>query len=124
LMTDYQEAAEGEWGCAPDSMSLAACSTRCLDEGCDPSLNMTDQEVNGMIAGEMMMSGVDEALDASVDEDVNQERSPTPTAQSNQTNQSNQGSNCQTILGSFSLYQSLLLFLSICWLSMRRRWTI
>ena len=41
LMESYQEAAGGNWGCAVDQPSLIACSTRCLAEGCDPSLNMT-----------------------------------------------------------------------------------
>lgn len=41
LMTGYQEAADGAWGCAPSSQSVMACATRCLDAECDPSRNMS-----------------------------------------------------------------------------------
>lgn len=47
LMESYQVAAEGTWGCEDSSPSLAACSTRCLAEGCDPS-----QNISGEVAGE------------------------------------------------------------------------
>ena len=75
LMASYEEAAEGEWGCAADSPSVLACSTRCLAEGCDPSMNMVVQE-NGVNAGAMnqnsneqpnMGSGVDQSSEQGVD---------------------------------------------------------
>ncbi len=44
LMREYQEASEGQWGCDDQSPSLMACSSRCLDEGCDPAQNNQSPE--------------------------------------------------------------------------------
>ena len=81
LMTDYQEAAEGTWGCADDSPSVLACSTRCLAEGCDPSQNMNNLGGEPQSGGEMMNSTSDRGGEPVGGVEVDQERPSIQAAQ-------------------------------------------
>lgn len=56
-MGSYQDAAEGSWGCEATSSSAIACSTRCLAEGCDPSMNMPPPSGGESVAGGLPIDG-------------------------------------------------------------------
>ena len=88
LMERYQEASEGMWECPSDSMSNNACSTRCLDEDCDPSQNQTITEET---------ETTEESLVEMVDMNIQQanDEQPAGTISQDQTLHNSSSSGCQ-----------------------------
>jgi hypothetical protein len=113
-MTSYQDAAEGDWGCAPESPSLAACSTRCLGEGCDPSLNMPITGGEEVMAGEMVTHEMMAGEMTSVETGAGSTNTGSGVDQDQSTTRPHQDSSCQSLFGSaLSLPYLLLLLLVI-----------
>ncbi len=105
VMTEYSEAAAGDWGCSPQSASLLACQNRCLSAGCDPS---------GRDA--LITPPIDDTQDPYNERDINEES----TSQQRESDHSPQeGGGClQDHHPPLSLPSALLLF---CVLIIRRK---
>ena len=72
-MERYQEASEGVWACPADSVSLNACSTRCLDDDCDPSQNQIMTEVEDLDLGTVVNTDQFESNETLTDDLMDQD---------------------------------------------------